>query len=399
MGQLTTPLTESVSKGKKRKKADVEDPSVEKLEIDINAPEPASRKALRRAKRTKTTSTVNGDRLVNTEHTEAKTEEEVFGQKPASSRSPHGIWIGNLPFFVTKNDLQAFLTGETEDAIPPDQITRIHLPPGTPKPGSRFQNKGFAYIDFSSADIVEKALQLSEHLVGGRRVLIKTSKDFQGRPEPTSTTSKSSTLTSKRIFVGNLGFDVTQDDLTNHLETCGPISNVHMATFEDSGKCKGYAWIEFEQQSSAEAAIRGWVEISDAPTGAEKENAPADTKQSKRTKKRVWVNKMGGRKLRMEFAEDKTTRYRKRFGKESLSAGAENSNPDDDGDQHAAINQTDAREVGDEESAKGKLRSSDRLAKAKPSRPEKALSGYSATSVQKLTGAITAGQGTKITFD
>lgn len=396
-------MSKNVSRGEKRKEVNADDDSVEKLEIDINAPEPASRKALRRAKRARTTSAVektsavDGEISRNTEDTEVKAEDGTSEPKQTPTRSPYGIWIGNLPFFVTKDDLQAFLTGDTNNAISPDQITRINLPKGTPKPGSRFQNKGFAHVDFSSADVVEQALQLSEQLVGGRRVLIKSSKDFQGRPEPAVVASKPSTMASKRIFIGNLGYDVTKEDLERHFETCGPSSHLQIATFEDSGKCKGYAWIEFEQQSSAEAAVRGWVEKTDAPTDAEKEKAPAGAKPVTATKKRTWVNKMGGRQLRMEFAEDKTTRYKKRFGKESSgSVGAETTNPDDGRDQATAIEQQDGPEPGEEISSKGKLRTSK---KPKPSRPETAMSGYSASTVQKMTGAITASQGTKITFD
>jgi RNA recognition motif. (a.k.a. RRM, RBD, or RNP domain) len=395
MGRFRESLADGVSKGKKRKNVENEGNDAQKIEIDINAPEPPSKKALRRAKRAKTASGLQEVKLGHTDHEDTRIGGDTSEAKAASSRSPHGIWIGNLPFFVTKDDLQNFITGDTDNSISSDYITRIHLPQGTPKPGSRFQNKGFAYIDFVSADVVEKALQLSEKLVGGRRVLIKNSKDFQGRPESTSTTSKSAALSSKRIFVGNLEFDVSKEDLEHHFETCGPIGNVHMATFEDTGKCKGYAWVEFEQQSSAEAAMRGWVEISDALSGAEKENMPADGTPTKTMKKRIWVNKMGGRKLRMEFAEDKATRYKKRFGKESHSAGAEKSSFDG-GDESAGIEQKLGAEEGEEKIANGNSYSK-KLPKVDHSKTVR--SGYSASSVQKLTGGIVDGQGTKITFD
>lgn len=395
MGHVTALPLDSDAKGKKRKEAENDRHDLEKLEININAPEPASRKALRRSKRIKTTSTLNEDELVNTDQEKSRTGGDTSESKAASSRSPYGIWIGNLPFFVTNNDLQTFITGDSKNAISADQITRIHLPRGTPKQGSRFQNKGFAYIDFVSADIADMALQLSEKLVGGRRVLIKSSKDFQGRPESTSKTAKSGALSSKRIFVGNLEFDVSKEDLEHHFETCGPIAYVHMATFEDTGKCKGYAWVEFEQQSSAEAAIRGWVESSNASAAAEKETTPAEARPLKGMKKRIWVNKMGGRKLRMEFAEDKATRYKKRFGKESRSMGASGANNNEE-DQHAATDIQNGVEQDEENVTKGKV-----MLKKPPKVNHSATvrSGYSAASVQKLTGAIVDGQGIKITFD
>ncbi len=394
MGNLTAQTAEDSFRGKKRKKEGSLHDGFGPLEIDINAPEPASKKALRRAKRAKATSIPDKVQAGPTDPSESEIEKGASTAKEVIGRSPHGVWIGNLPFFVTKKDMQAFMTSDTDNAISSDQITRIHLPQGLSKPGSRFQNKGFAYIDFLSADAVQKALQLSEKLVGGRRVLIKSSRDFQGRPDSTSKASESNKSSTKRIFVGNLEFDISKEDLEHHFEICGPIQNVHMATFEDSGKCKGYAWVEFEQLSSAEAAVRGWLEVSDALANAENENTLVDAGVSKRVRRRIWVNKMGGRKLRMEFAEDKATRYKKRFGNESRPEEV-GTNNHDDVDQHPVIDQKGRAKEVDEDPAEAKATSKKLLqVNYLPS----IRSGYSVSSIQKMTGAITEAQGTKTTF-
>jgi RNA recognition motif-containing protein len=392
MEDMTTLKVENSLKGRKRNAAETGDDDFKSLEIDINAPEPVSKKALRRAKRVKATLIQGED---NADDKRSKMEKETSKPKEISPRSAHGIWIGNLPFFVTKKDLQAFFTSDNDHAISSDEITRINLPQGPPKPGSQFQNKGFSYIDFVSANAVEKALQLSEKLVGGRRVLIKSSKDFQGRPQAPSKTPESRMPSTKRVFIGNLEFDISKEDLEHHFEICGPIHNVHMATFEDSGKCKGYAWVEFEQLSSAEAAMRGWLEVNDTSVIADKENNDTEANKSRKTKKRVWVNKLGGRKLRMEYAEDKATRYKKRYGKQSRSEGfAVDSLAG--ADEHAVSGQKEEAADVDEDLAQPKVRSK------KPgdvSRTQHLRSGYSASSIQKITGAITDGQGTKITFE
>lgn len=395
MGVYTAPTVENNSRGKKRKKEGDDEGGFMSLEIDINAPEPASKRALRKAKRAKATAVPEEDTLTPTDARHSR-----VGKLPAqatenSGRSRFGIWIGNLPFFVTKKDLQVFLTGNVDNAISSDEITRIHLPQGPPKPGSGPQNKGFAYIDFLSANAVEKALELSEELVGGRRVLIKSSKDYQGRPEPSSKVPESTKSPAKRIFVGNLEFDVSKEDLEHHFEVCGPIQNVHMATFEDTGKCKGYAWVEFELLSSAEAAVRGWLEVSDGLAKDDKENISVNANRARRLKKRIWVNKMGGRKLRMEFAEDKATRYQKRFGKESRSEGLEGEMVNSI-DQRAAIGHQEGAEGGNGNLADAKM-TSKKLGKVNQSRFVR--SGYTTSSIQKMTGAITDGKGTKTTFE
>jgi RNA recognition motif-containing protein len=213
----------------------------------------------------------------------------------------------------------------------------------------------------------------------GRRVLIKSSRDFEGRPEKSQSTGIGSKMApSKRVFLGNLDFDVTKEDLESHFEVCGPIAKVQIATFEDSGKCKGYAWIDFEDIAAAAAAVRGWVESAAA------NKASGRTKKPKR---RVWVNKIRGRKLRAEFAEDKTTRYNKRFGKNMRNAVDEKSREQAPGlietsnDSHAL--QPDAKGP----SSFGKGNNRHRSAR------------YDEQTVTKLTGAAVGGQGKKTTFE
>lgn len=396
MANFTSPTPGKQSGEKKRKReGNDDDHGSRQIEIDVNAPEPASKKTLRRAKRAKATSIPDQHKSVPIKRKKPEVEKGALEPKAVLGRSPYGIWIGNLPFFVTKKDLQEFITADADNAISSDEITRIHLPTGPPKPGAHFQNKGFAYVDLLSAQVVERALRLSEKLVGGRRVLIKGSKDFHGRPETTSKTSTSTGPSSKRIFVGNLEFEVSKEDLEQHFRICGPIHDVHVATFEDSGRCKGYAWVEFEKLSSAVTAMRGWLEARDTFTATEKEGTAVDANSPKKMTKRIWVNKMGGRKLHMEFAEDKTTRYNKRFGKGAHVEGLENVMATDADRQEAIGQGSGTPEVdGDVEQAK--------LSTQKPrglARSQRVPSGYSITSVQKMTGAITEGRGTKTRFE
>lgn len=361
-----------VTHSRKRKR----DSDGAELEVNINAPEPPSKKALRKAKKAKTVPPTSAKDDIATAKSYKvirepaaadgrKTPAIAAGSERVVKRSEHGIWIGNLPWSAMKLDVRTFITSNTD--IQDDEITRMHMPSpreravgdnhgSTRVDAPKFQNKGFAYIDFSHAAALSKALALSETLLCGRRVLIKDSKSFEGRPAISagddSTRDSSGKPPSKRIFIGNLGFDSTDEDLRKHFARCGQVNNVHLATFEDSGKCKGYAWVEFEELSAAESAMRGWVdfyedddddqaaaenedyEIRKALHGTEDDNDSnikdvgeeekkhhqalkplAKTKTSKSKKPRKWwVNKLKGRSLRMEFAEGKEVRYKKRYG-------------------------------------------------------------------------------------
>ncbi|KAM0798937.1 hypothetical protein BDR22DRAFT_822851 [Usnea florida] len=309
----------------------------EELEVDMTAPEPPSKKALRKAKKGKAapagSKPESKSAVVQSDHVS----NEIASDAPVNAsvppkRSEYGIWIGNLPWTASKADLRSFLTKDT--GISDNVITRLHLP--APSQGEisnsrqkiKPQNKGFAYIDFSTQDALREALALSEKLFTGRRLLIKDSKSFEGRPEKLKEEEaaivNSGKPPSKRIFVGNLAFETTKEDLQEHFASCGQILDVHLATFEDTGKCKGYAWVEFAELEAGEAAVRGWVHVEQKVDGGDKDEEIAEAlveedevKLKKKHKPRKWwVNQLHGRPLKLEFAEGRDVRYKKRYGKD-----------------------------------------------------------------------------------
>lgn len=318
-GELAIKLEDNAPPSKKRKAV------VKEIEVDITAPEPPSKKALRRLRKGKPLPpSKSGAEPTPEPDTKPAKKAEV------EKRSEHGIWIGNLPWHISKAELRKFLVENSD--ITEEMITRVHMPgPNDSKPANKVEdqrkfvkpihNKGFAYVDFSTAEAAKWAVELSEQLLSGRRVLIKNHKSFEGRPEKTKEeTRKDGKPPSTRVFLGNLSFDTTEDSLKEHFEKCGAIVNVKVATFEDTGKCKGYAWITFEELEGAESAVRGFTRIeeplSDASESEDEDDSDTGPKIKKMKTRKWWVNKIKGRPLRMEFAEDAQVRYKKRYGKD-----------------------------------------------------------------------------------
>ncbi|KAI9841037.1 MAG: hypothetical protein M1838_003799 [Thelocarpon superellum] len=425
-----------VRNGSKKRKRDK---TVPELEVDVTAPEPPSKKALRKAKKSKA---VHGDVSSKTKDKDRTTSFKLGPSTPTASaiqavdapvlaevdqenvtdqetkveapvtRSGYGIWIGNLAFSVTKADLKRLLVEHS--SISDEHITRVHLPPPAATTATRQrskpQNKGFAYIDLATATAHAEALSLSETLLTGRRVLIKDSKSFVGRPDkPTGqgamaiSAASMAKSPSRRIFIGNLGFDVTAEDLRAHLGTCGPVADVHVATFEDTGKCKGFAWVTFDEVEVAAAAVRGWVKITEPLDEArpaedeETEGAPATADQPKTSKlktRRWWVNRLKGRPLRMEFAEDNAVRYKKRFGKDA-AAKKKHEGTVTGSDEHDPNPRVEG--VGQKTHAVPARPDSSRApekVRMRAGKPAKAIPD----SVSRLTGGIVESQGKKISF-
>ncbi|KAF2249514.1 hypothetical protein BU26DRAFT_318979 [Trematosphaeria pertusa] len=395
-GEADQDAHEEANPSKKRKR----DPLPEEIEIDVSAPEPASKKAARKAKKAKLHPTSTGAATATNGTTDAKSkpekqEEEV--REHTGKRSVHGVWIGNLPWSATKESLLAFLTENSE--IKTEEITRVFMPAPTKAPRPNWttempQNKGFAYVDFSTELAMYSAIALTETKMDRRALLIKNAKSFEGRPdkpkseqEEAAAKAKDKRQPSRKVFVGNLGFETSKEDLEEHFGQCGAVENIHMATFEDSGKCKGFAWVTFEDVEAATSAVNGYVYKldKDIKTKGETEEEHSEKKSKKR---KFRLNKLLGRDLRCEFAEDPTTRYQKRYAKEKPQ----------DGD---AITEESPRERplnrrGPYVPTGKPYKQFERKAKVDP---RSIKPGAAHTSAQRASYAIAESKGKKITFD
>lgn len=82
-----------------------------------------------------------------------------------------------------------------------------------------------------------------------------------------------------KIFIGNLSFDTTQEELTQFLAPAGPVVEVVIPSDRATGRPRGFAFARFETEEAAAKAI----ELAD---GAD----------------------LGGRTLRANAAEDRPPR-------------------------------------------------------------------------------------------
>lgn len=153
------------------------------------------------------------------------------------------VWIGNISYQVTEGEIQQFLSSK----VAADQIKKIKLPTQKDEEGN-VKNRGFAVVTFATEDCVGKALELSEVRLSGRHVLIKSEKDYRR----TGWEGK----TSPSLFVGNLFFECTAQDLAPIFKEFGAYSKIRVATFEDSGRCKGFAYVDYLDLSSATKCMK-----------------------------------------------------------------------------------------------------------------------------------------------
>ncbi len=60
-----------------------------------------------------------------------------------------------------------------------------------------------------------------------------------------------------KIYVGNLSFDVTEDEIAAEFGTYGKVESIAIPADKFSGRPRGFAFVEMPSKSEAEAAITG----------------------------------------------------------------------------------------------------------------------------------------------
>ena len=60
-----------------------------------------------------------------------------------------------------------------------------------------------------------------------------------------------------KIYVGNLSYEVTEEDLRQEFVAFGEVTSVSVITDKYSGRPKGFGFVEMASKAEAEAAITG----------------------------------------------------------------------------------------------------------------------------------------------
>ena len=60
---------------------------------------------------------------------------------------------------------------------------------------------------------------------------------------------------SKKLYVGNLPYSTTDQSLTDAFSECGTVESAKVIMDRESGRSKGFAFVEMASDSDAEAAI------------------------------------------------------------------------------------------------------------------------------------------------
>lgn len=179
----------------------------------------------------------------------AKKVKLVDGGAAASSDSGKTIFVGRLSWNVD-NDWLAQEFAECGEVV----SARVQMDRNTGK------SRGFAYVTFATAEAVTAALALNGKEIDGRPVNIDKSVEKDpdtARQNRAKTFGDSQSPPSASIFVGNLSFAATEDELWEKFSEFGDVKGVRIPTDRDTGRPKGFAYVEFTDVEASKKAVEG----------------------------------------------------------------------------------------------------------------------------------------------
>jgi len=77
-----------------------------------------------------------------------------------------------------------------------------------------------------------------------------------GRPKDRAAAPRRAGNGDVEIYVGNLAYEVSEKELAAAFETHGRVTEVRLIQHRQSGKSKGFGFVEMADRKQAEAAIR-----------------------------------------------------------------------------------------------------------------------------------------------
>ncbi|KAF9945088.1 hypothetical protein BGZ65_011193 [Modicella reniformis] len=120
------------------------------------------------------------------------------------------------------------------------------------------RSKGFAYVEFATAEGANAALALAGKEIDGRAIrvdLSETRSKKEGGGKSFDKPAQAQNEATDTLFVGNLSFHASEDDIRGAFAECGEIISIRLPTDRETGKPKGFGYVQFSSIDEAKAAI------------------------------------------------------------------------------------------------------------------------------------------------
>jgi RNA recognition motif-containing protein len=149
------------------------------------------------------------------------------------------VYVGNLAWEVGWQDLKDHMKSTGLDV----KIANVLIGPDG-------RSKGCGIVEFHTAEDAQKAVeQLNDTELRGRQIFVREDREDQRQHQAAAPESK-----GRRVYVGNLSWDVAWQDLKDHMREAGEVVHAEVIR-EHTGRSKGCGIVEYATEEEARNAI------------------------------------------------------------------------------------------------------------------------------------------------
>ncbi|KAF8411609.1 hypothetical protein HHK36_004166 [Tetracentron sinense] len=189
-----------------------------------------------------------------------KEKKEMVEPEADPERDQRTVFAYQMPLKATERDVYDFFSkaGKVRDVrLIMDRNSR--------------RSKGVGYVEFYDTVSVPMAIALSGHQLYGQPVMVKPSEAEKNLVQSNASVGGSGGVpgqpygaVARKLYVGNLHFNMTEDQLRQVFEPFGPVELVQLPLDLETGQCKGFGFVQFAQLEHAKAAqsLNGKLEIA-----------------------------------------------------------------------------------------------------------------------------------------
>merc|ERR1719427_2363674 len=219
------------------------------------------------------------------------------------------LFVGNLDFNTTEEQLKAHFEqyGEVEKV-------NMH------KNHDTGRSRGFGFITFQNSSGVDNVQMCRPHQLQGKTLETKRALPSKGE------NNSQDDLRAKKIFIGapedekhagghsGLSDEIEDEDLNNYFSQFGVVIKIDQLTWKDSGKKRGYGYIEFDDEDTVDkVCLIGIHEVLGVRLEVKKAVEKAASQKSSAPFMMREVDNWGAKKPRKEQVDPESKVMRKIF--------------------------------------------------------------------------------------
>jgi nucleolin len=169
-------------------------------------------------------------------------------KKPAEDKVE--LYVSNVPYSVEESSIDDYFSKY-------GKVVNVKL-----LKDKMGRSKGIAFVKFENSSQATKALGANETELEGRKIRVNFAgekpsggEERRGGDDFRESRGPPKGDNQLTVFVGNISFGSSRQNLEDVFQDCGKIKDIRIP-LRDDGKPRGFAHIEFEEQSSVDKALK-----------------------------------------------------------------------------------------------------------------------------------------------